>query len=151
MTAKTQRQPEGYDSNVDFAVLGRAFREERERRGWSRARLSELSGIPTSTLQQVEGGGNSELRTLVRLADALDLSLSDVIAHATTGEKANPTVTRLMHNAPSALGGVDASARAGLSDLQLLQRIAIAILHMVGAPELPRPDRPSDPDESETR
>lgn len=58
-----------------------------------------------------------------------------------------PTVTRLMHNAPSSLGGVDASARAGLSDIQLLQRIAIAILHMVGAPELPRTDRPADRDE----
>lgn len=150
MTVRTRAWPDGYDPPVDFAKLGRLFREAREARGWSRADMTAASGVPTSTVQQVEGGGNSELRTLVRLARALELPLAPLIARA-SDETVTPAVTEPVHNAPSYFGGVDASGRAGLSDIQLLQRIAIAILHLVGAPELPGPDRPADPDESETR
>lgn len=142
MTVRTRAWPEGYDAPVDFAKLGRLFRQAREARGWSRADMTAASGVPASTVQQVEGGGNSELRTLVRLAQALDLPLASLIAEATV----TPAVTEPVHNAASSLGGVDAPRRADSSDRQLLQRIAIAILHLVGAPELPPEDRTADPD-----
>jgi transcriptional regulator with XRE-family HTH domain len=142
MTAKTRQWPDGYDPAVDFVKLGRIFRESRESREWSRARVSTLSGVPTSTIQQVENGGNPELRTLVRLSEALGLSLATVISEATT-PGVTPLVSPTVHNADSSYGGVDAPTvreSASAADIRLLQRVAIAILHLVGAPELPPKD-----------
>lgn len=59
----------------DFAVftLGKKWRKYREAVGFSLDDLARLSGVAKSTLSKIENGkGNPSLRTILRVADALD-------------------------------------------------------------------------------
>jgi DNA-binding Xre family transcriptional regulator len=51
----------------------------REERGWTQRNLADLTGMTLAQVALVEAGqGNPPLRALVRLASALDCSLSDL-------------------------------------------------------------------------
>jgi transcriptional regulator with XRE-family HTH domain len=53
----------------------------REERGWTQRNLADLAGMTLAQVALVEAGqGNPPLRALVRLANALDCSLSDLAA-----------------------------------------------------------------------
>jgi DNA-binding Xre family transcriptional regulator len=53
----------------------------REERGWTQRNLADLTGMTLAQVALVEAGqGNPPLRALVRLASALDCSLSDLAA-----------------------------------------------------------------------
>lgn len=61
--------------------LGRNVRGLRERRSLTQQQLSKRSGVPRATLANVESGGaNPTLSVLVRVADALEVSLEELVA-----------------------------------------------------------------------
>ena len=55
------------------------IREIRERKGISRYRLAQMSGVQESTLQNIENSKdpNPTFKILCRIADALNVSLDD--------------------------------------------------------------------------
>ena len=61
--------------------LGANCKQKRQRQGLSVARLEEASGVNAATIWSIEGGAgaNPTLRTLCKLADALDCPLSDLL------------------------------------------------------------------------
>lgn len=59
--------------------VGARMREARKAKGWSLARLSEISGIPLSTLSKFENGSLSlPLDRIFRLSDSLGIGMSDM-------------------------------------------------------------------------
>jgi transcriptional regulator with XRE-family HTH domain len=62
-------------------ALGKRIRELRAKKGWSQERLADESGMHRSYMWGVEQGvRNPSLRNLTRIADALDVGLSDLFA-----------------------------------------------------------------------
>ena len=61
--------------------LGVNCKQKRQRQGLSVARLEQVSGVKAATIWRIEGGigANPTLRTLCKLADALDCPLSDLL------------------------------------------------------------------------
>jgi len=65
---------------VDTEALGAVARAARLRRGVSLARLAEAAGVSKAALVGLEAGrGNPTLSTLAAVADALGVSISDLI------------------------------------------------------------------------
>ena len=63
--------------------LGLEVRAERNRRGWSRSELARNAGLSMRFLAGLEGGkGNISYLNLVKLAQALELSTSDLVGRA---------------------------------------------------------------------
>lgn len=56
-------------------------KRRRRAQGLSVARLEQVSGVKAATIWRIEGGvgANPTLRTLCKLADALDCPLSDLL------------------------------------------------------------------------
>jgi transcriptional regulator with XRE-family HTH domain len=64
-------------------AFGLAVRIFRERRGWNQAELSRASGIDRAYISRIEtGGADPGLRVQRRLAEALEVSLTELIAQA---------------------------------------------------------------------
>lgn len=61
--------------------LSKNCKRWRRAQGLSVARLEEISGVKAATIWCIEGGvgANPTLRTLCKLADALDCPLSDLL------------------------------------------------------------------------
>lgn len=69
--------------STDHAALGEAVRLTRVERGLSQEALVDAAGIHITVLGDVERGvGNPNYETLLRLARALDVRLSAIIARA---------------------------------------------------------------------
>lgn len=64
-----------------LASLSQNCKRRRRIQGLSVARLEQISGVKAATLWRIEGGvgANPTLRTLCKLADALDCPLSDLL------------------------------------------------------------------------
>lgn len=61
--------------------LGKNLRQLREARGLTQQRIAKLAGIPRATWSHLESGeGNPTLAVLTRVADALAVSLEELIA-----------------------------------------------------------------------
>lgn len=71
----------------------------REARGLSQVQLSELSGVRQATISEIEGGkagpdgsaSSPRLVTFERLADALEVSLHELIEHLPAKRKSRGT------------------------------------------------------------
>lgn len=64
----------------DSRITGSAIRELRKKRGISQEVLSSMAGIARSHLAMIETGAKSpNVDTLWRVADALDMRLSEII------------------------------------------------------------------------
>lgn len=62
------------------AAIGRRIQELREEQDVTQEELAELSGIDYKRVQRIEAGAvNATLRTLVRIARALQAQLIDLI------------------------------------------------------------------------
>ena len=73
------------DSTLD-ARLGARLRAEREGRGWSLTEFARRSGVSRAMIHKVEGGASSPTTALLaRLAGALGLTLSELLARAEGG------------------------------------------------------------------
>lgn len=61
--------------------LSKNCKRRRRAQGLSVARLEQISGVKAATIWRIEGGvgANPTLRTLCKLADALDFPLSDLL------------------------------------------------------------------------
>lgn len=61
--------------------LSKNCKRRRRAQGLSVARLEQVSGVKAATIWRIEGGvgANPTLRTLCKLADALDCPLSDLL------------------------------------------------------------------------
>ena len=61
--------------------LSKNCKRLRRNQGLSVARLEQVSGVKAATIWRIEGGvgANPTLRTLCKLADALDCQLSDLL------------------------------------------------------------------------
>lgn len=61
--------------------LSKNCKRRRRAQGSSVARLEQVSGVKAATIWRIEGGvgANPTLRTLCKLADALDCPLSDLL------------------------------------------------------------------------
>lgn len=69
--------------NAYDRILGEVFRQEREKRGLSQARLSEIAGIARTGLIVIERGERSPTVHICKaLADALEIPLSRLIRRA---------------------------------------------------------------------
>lgn len=64
-----------------LASLSKNCKRRRRIQGLSVARLEEASGVNAATIWSIEGGtgANPTLRTLCKLADALDCPLSELL------------------------------------------------------------------------
>jgi transcriptional regulator with XRE-family HTH domain len=63
------------------AHIARRVRAMRQARGWSLAALASRAGVSKTNVAKLEGGeGNPSLETLLRLADALEITLGALIA-----------------------------------------------------------------------
>ena len=63
---------------AEALAFGRYVRRVRDERGLSRAQLGEATGLGEQEIAAIEAGKSVSLRTLCRLADGLDLMLSDL-------------------------------------------------------------------------
>lgn len=61
--------------------LSKNCKRRRRNQGLSVARLEHVSGVKAATIWRIEGGtgANPTLRTLCKLADALDCPLTDLL------------------------------------------------------------------------
>lgn len=57
-------------------------RDLRESRGWTREKLAARSGVSYPTLARLEGGQTPSLHSLVLLADALNVSLDELVGRS---------------------------------------------------------------------
>ena len=73
MTQKKQSDDEV--SKVDSTVFSERLRRMRNDRGWTLESLSFRSGLSCPTLSKMENGTNPKLDSVVKLADALDVSI----------------------------------------------------------------------------
>jgi transcriptional regulator with XRE-family HTH domain len=60
----------------DWTLFGSAVRDARKARGWSQAVLAERSGVSRPTIARLEAGCGVSSRSLLKLAQALDLRVS---------------------------------------------------------------------------
>lgn len=69
----------------DEMTQGEYMRRARERAGLSAKRLSEMSGVPASTISALERSvsRNGRIDTIELLADVLGLSIDDYVGHRT--------------------------------------------------------------------
>lgn len=67
--------------DYDNRITGKIIRELRRRKGLTQDVLSGLAGIARSHLAMIESGEkNANVDTLWRIANAMDMNLSEVIA-----------------------------------------------------------------------
>lgn len=59
----------------------------RKQKGWSQEKLATVSGISYNTLIKLERGGivNPKIETVVKLAEALNVSLDDLVGRKPPG------------------------------------------------------------------
>jgi len=59
----------------------------RKQKGWSQERLATESGISYNTLIKLERGGilNPKIETVIKLADALNVSLDELVGRKPAG------------------------------------------------------------------
>ena len=59
----------------------------RKQKGWSQEKLATESGISYNTLIKLERGGivNPKIETVIKLADALNVSLDELVGRKPTG------------------------------------------------------------------
>lgn len=70
--------------------LGKLVSTLRQKKGWSLIKLSEQTGIAVSTLHGIERGANPSFEKVNKLADALDVPVTDLL-YPTDEDKAKAT------------------------------------------------------------
>ena len=128
----------GDESAIISGHLSRNLFNLRQARNLSQGDLSSLSGLPRSTVTHIESGsGNPSLRNLIKLANALKVSIEELLARprnevhlvksadlpTTTKSKGAARITRLL---PDPIPGMS------------IERVEIEVGgRLVGAPHVP--------------
>jgi len=73
-------------------MLSNKIEQLRKEKGYTFAKLSELSGISTGRLSDLASGkrNNPTMDTLIKLADVLDVSLDELVGRKKNGIFLNP-------------------------------------------------------------
>jgi transcriptional regulator with XRE-family HTH domain len=105
--------------------LGKRIRGARERRGMTQKEAAQAAGIATDMISRLENGRYQSpgLRTIVRIADGLGASVSDLLPDASPDASASPT--ELSHRARL----IALTHRAEAKDLELIVEIASLIVN----------------------
>lgn len=65
---------------VDYGSLGKRIRKFREGKGWTQSDLADAISMSNTTISHIEvGTGRPELNTLVKIANALEVSLDSLL------------------------------------------------------------------------
>lgn len=124
----------GADENL-LTSLGQKVREARARRGLTRRQLADASGVSERFLAQLEAGsGNVSVLNLKRIADALQVSLADLVAQR-AGESAElDLLSRFLQRLPDAtLAELRARLMRELGNADASRRQRIALVGLRGA------------------
>lgn len=54
------------------------LKQLRNEKGLSQKKLSELSGVPSRTIEDLEKRGDGRVSTMIKLADALQITLDEL-------------------------------------------------------------------------
>ena len=60
-------------------TLGKQVRILRKAKNWSQSELGAKANFEKSAIQRIERGYNSKIKTIAKLADALDVTLSELL------------------------------------------------------------------------
>jgi transcriptional regulator with XRE-family HTH domain len=118
--------------NDALQKLGIRIRELRTRRGWSQEAFADVAGVHRTYMGHLERGEkNVSFLSIVRVANALGVTLSDLVAGPKTGDTA-----RLSRKAPA----VSAVAKGrALEEVATLERSVRTLKGLLGeAPPLNR-------------
>ena len=65
-------------------MIGNRIKEFRKKKGWSQQKLAEESNLSFNTITRIEQGvGDSPtLKTLIKLADALEVGLDELVGRS---------------------------------------------------------------------
>ncbi|MFH1422135.1 MAG: helix-turn-helix transcriptional regulator [Planctomycetota bacterium] len=75
-------------------LLGGRIKEERKKRGLTQEKLAELSGVSNTFISFIESGNkNASLKTIKKIADVFQISLSDLFGEMTIPKKSKPDKT----------------------------------------------------------
>jgi len=70
-------------------LLGKRIKEERKKRELTQEKLAELSGVTNTFISFIESGNkNASLKTIKKIADALQITLSDLFSEMAIPKKA---------------------------------------------------------------
>ena len=72
------------DSNKIVKNIGRRIAETRESRGLTQAALAYKTGMSLRWLQQIESGWDFPIKSLIRIANALNCDYTDFFKKAST-------------------------------------------------------------------
>ena len=75
-------------------LLGERIKEERKKRGLTQEKLAGLSGVSNNFISYIESGNkNASLKTIKKIADVFQISLSDLFSGMTIAKKSKPDKT----------------------------------------------------------
>ena len=72
----SNRTMDSLDYEGQYQLIGQRIKSLRQARGWSQAALGANADLEKSAIQRIERGYNSTLKTLLKLAAALGVSLA---------------------------------------------------------------------------
>ena len=91
--------------DVPLRNLGRRIQELRKSRGWSQERFADICGVHRTYMGHLERGEkNVSFHTLLKLAEALGISVSELVADERAGV---PTRMKRGAKTPKAIQGDD--------------------------------------------
>ncbi|MBA2755680.1 MAG: helix-turn-helix transcriptional regulator [Chloroflexia bacterium] len=98
-------------STPDVPSIGELLRAHREHRGMTQGQLADASGLATITISTIERGATvmPYPKTLLRLAKALDIDVTEFFDPTNSGTTPSRATTRADH-APGAQPDLDASS-----------------------------------------
>ena len=67
------------DFERQYQLIGQRIKSLRQARGWSQATLGAHTDLEKSAIQRIERGYNSRLKTLLKLATVLGVSLAVLV------------------------------------------------------------------------
>ena len=101
---------------MDKYLLGEIIQQARVKKGYTQEQLAELAGVSLQHIGEIERGqGNPTLNSLVKLSDALDISLSELFENSEQ-YKSEKEMRDLLHQL------VEQSSEPGLKQLLSIAR-----------------------------
>jgi len=111
--------------------LGIRIRELRTRRGWSQEAFADIAGVHRTYMGHLERGEkNLSFLSILRVANALGVTLSELLAGLEKGDSARITNRKI--------AGVPAANNRALEEVAALERSVRALKGLLGRPLLRR-------------
>lgn len=111
-------------NEIDLKRLGHAIRFRRQGKEWGLAELSARSGVSKAYISDVENGvaGKPNIQYVYSIARALDLTLDELLNHATDP---SPTARRAtsVHDLPPGLADLQQELSLSDRDVEMLASV----------------------------